>query len=69
MMTADQDTLGEVEAFSLLGGTLHRLGCRLGLVRNDTNTLRLGLALALFDQRWVRDENRLPRGDAKEDRP
>lgn len=34
------------EKFSLLGGPLHRLGCRLGLVRERTNTLRLGLALA-----------------------
>lgn len=34
------------EKFSLLGGPLHRLGCRLGLVRERTNTLRLGVALA-----------------------
>ncbi|NWG87550.1 MAG: hypothetical protein HXY26_08600, partial [Hydrogenophilaceae bacterium] len=31
---------------SLLGGPLHRMGRRLGLVR-DTNTFRLGLALGL----------------------
>ena len=31
--------------FSLLGGPLHRLGCRLGLVRGGTNTVALGLAL------------------------
>lgn len=31
---------------SLLGGPLHRLGVRLGLVRERTNTVRLGLALA-----------------------
>lgn len=33
---------------SLLGGPLHRLGCRLGLVRDDTDSLRLGVALALL---------------------
>jgi hypothetical protein len=32
---------------SLLGGPLHRLGSRLGLVRSETNTLPLGLALGL----------------------
>jgi hypothetical protein len=31
--------------FSLLGGPLHQLGRRLGLVRGDTNTVRLGLVL------------------------
>jgi hypothetical protein len=31
--------------FSLLGGPLHRLGCRLGLVRDGTNTATLGLVL------------------------
>jgi hypothetical protein len=31
--------------FSLLGGPLHRLGCRLGLVRDGTNTIVLGLVL------------------------
>lgn len=36
---------------TLLGGPLHRLGCRLGLVRNGTNTFPLGLALGAF--LWV----------------
>jgi hypothetical protein len=31
--------------FSLLGGPLHQLGRKLGLVRHDTNTVLLGLAL------------------------
>lgn len=31
--------------FSLLGGPLHQLGRRLGLVRGDANTVRLGLVL------------------------
>ena len=30
-----------------LGGPLHQLGCRLGLVRKGTNTIRLGLALGI----------------------
>jgi hypothetical protein len=34
-----------VAEFSLLGGPLHRLGCRLGLVREGTNTIPLGLVL------------------------
>ena len=34
-----------IEDFSLLGGPLHRMGCRLGLVRNRTNTTALGCAL------------------------
>lgn len=33
--------------FSLLGGPLHRLGSRLGIVRAGTNTVPLGLALGL----------------------
>src|SRR5262249_36600535 len=33
------------EPFSLLGGPLHQLGRRLGLVRSETNTVWLGLAL------------------------
>jgi hypothetical protein len=33
------------EPFSLLGGPLHKLGRRLGLVRGETNTFLLGLAL------------------------
>lgn len=36
-----------LEEFSLLGGPLHRLGSRLGLVRGGTNTIPLGLALGL----------------------
>jgi hypothetical protein len=38
---------GRLEKFSLLGGPLHRLGRRLGLVRRETNTVALGLALGL----------------------
>jgi hypothetical protein len=38
----------ELPDFSLLGGPLHRLGCRLGLVRGGTNTVALGLALGVF---------------------
>jgi len=34
------------EPFSLLGGPLHRMGRRIGLVRG-TNTVRLGLALGV----------------------
>ena len=37
--------------FSLLGGPLHRLGCRLGLVRNGTDTIPLGLVLGVIP--WV----------------
>jgi hypothetical protein len=40
-----------LEDFSLLGGPLHRLGCRLGLVRGGTNTVPLGLVLGAFP--WV----------------
>ncbi len=39
---------GRLERFSLLGGPLHRLGRRLGLVRQETNTFALGLALGLL---------------------
>lgn len=39
---------GRIDNFSLLGGPLHRLGCRLGLVRGGTRTLGLGLALGLI---------------------
>ena len=39
------DEEGRSEEFSLLGGPLHRLGVRLGLVRGGTNSLPLGLAL------------------------
>jgi hypothetical protein len=38
----------ELSKFSLLGGPLYRLGCRLGLVRNGTDTFRMGLVLGLF---------------------
>jgi hypothetical protein len=37
--------------FSLLGGPLHRVGTRLGLVRGHTNTFRLGLAIGF--SLWV----------------
>lgn len=37
-----------MQEFSLLGGPLHKLGQRLGLVREGTNTIGLGLALGLF---------------------
>lgn len=36
-----------IDDFSLLGGPLHRLGVRLGLVRNGTHTVALGLALGV----------------------
>ena len=42
---------GLSEEFSLLGGPLHRLGRRLGLVREGTNTVALGLALGVLP--WV----------------
>jgi hypothetical protein len=34
-------------AFSLLDGPLHRLGCRVGLVRRGTNTVLLGIAIGV----------------------
>jgi hypothetical protein len=37
--------------FSLLGGPLHRLGCRLGLVHDGTNTTALGLVLGAVP--WI----------------
>lgn len=37
--------------FSLLGGPLYRLGCRLGLVRDETNTTALGLVLGVVP--WI----------------
>jgi len=37
-----------VTTLSLLGGPLHRLGLRLGLVRDVTNTVPLGLAVGAF---------------------
>lgn len=39
---------GIIDGFSLLGGPLHRLGCRFGLVRGRAGTIPLGLALG-----WV----------------
>jgi hypothetical protein len=42
---------GGFESFSLLGGPLHKLGTRLGLVRRSTNTVPLGLALGFLP--WV----------------
>jgi len=39
---------GSFEHFSLLGGPLHWLGSRLGLVRRGTNTLPLGLMLGVL---------------------
>jgi len=38
----------KIQEFSLLGGPLYRLGCRLGLVRGKTNTFWLGIALGLL---------------------
>ena len=34
-----------IDAFTLQGGPLYRLGVRLGLVRGQRNTVRLGLAI------------------------
>lgn len=47
-MTQIMEDRGKFVEFSLLGGPLHRLGTRLGLVRGGTNTVPLGLALALL---------------------
>lgn len=44
--TATTESQAESAIFSLLGGPLHQLGCRLGFVRG-TNTVRIGLALGL----------------------
>jgi hypothetical protein len=38
----------KIQEFSLLGGPLQQLGCRLGLVREGTNTIWLGIALGLL---------------------
>ena len=38
----------KIKELSLLGGPLHRLGCRMGLIKDGTNTIRLGVALGLF---------------------
>jgi hypothetical protein len=40
-----------IEGFSLLGGPLYRLGCRLGLVRGGTDTVPLGLVLGAVP--WI----------------
>jgi hypothetical protein len=37
-----------IPELSLLGGPLHRLGCRLGLVRRGTSTLGLGIAFGIL---------------------
>ena len=39
------DKADDLARFSLLGGPLHRLGSRIGLVRNETDTAPLGLVL------------------------
>jgi hypothetical protein len=44
MMKADD----KIPEFSLLGGPLHWLGSRMGLVRGRTDTIRLGVALGLL---------------------
>ncbi|MEQ8186400.1 MAG: hypothetical protein ABRQ39_00395 [Candidatus Eremiobacterota bacterium] len=38
----------KIQEFSLSGGPLYRLGCRLGLVRGGTNTLWMGIAISLL---------------------
>ncbi len=48
MSTATKDSGVE---FSLLGGPLYRLGCRLGLIRDGTNSVALGLVIGLL--LWV----------------
>jgi hypothetical protein len=48
MLTAESKPTQEL---TLLGGPLYRLGCRLGLVREQTNTIPLGIALGLLA--WV----------------
>ena len=45
------DRYEKLKNFSLLGGPLHRVGYRLGLVRGGTNTIAVGLALGVF--LWV----------------
>jgi hypothetical protein len=45
------ETREAIADFSLLGGPLYRLGCRLGLVRDGTNTVALGLVLGAFP--WI----------------
>ena len=46
MQTAEDDF--DRRLFSMLGGPMHRLGMRLGLVRGHSGTVRLGLALAFL---------------------
>jgi len=45
------ETREGIADFSLLGGPLYRLGCRLGLVRDGTNTVALGLVLGALP--WI----------------
>ncbi len=47
-MTLTADTPAGLPRLSLLGGPLHALGRRFGLVRGSTNTVRLGLAIGAF---------------------
>jgi len=42
------EELKDLSSFSLLGGPLYRLGCRVGLIRDGTDTFRMGLVLGLF---------------------
>jgi hypothetical protein len=39
--------INQIPEFSLFGGPLHRLGCRMGLVRSGTNVVPLGVVLGL----------------------
>ncbi|MBP6595916.1 MAG: hypothetical protein KA187_00105 [Arenimonas sp.] len=43
----EQEPPQETPDFSLQGGPLHRMGIRLGLVQDNVNTVRLGLAIGL----------------------
>jgi len=49
-LTQEDKTVDDkiIEELSLFEGPLRRLGCRLGLVREKTNTIRLGAALGLL---------------------
>lgn len=42
------EKLPTIRELSLLGGPLHRLGCRLGLVRDGNNPFRLGIVFGVF---------------------
>ncbi len=42
------EKLATIDELSLLGGPLHRLGRRIGLVRGGTNPLLLGVAIGAF---------------------